>query len=96
MPPGDLARGRFLVRDFLINTFLAVGIAVLFGLRFSLLDWLVSSPGAAAEHLADGVGWYVLAAVWINRIFLLVPFWRSQPDKENPVAATAPVSSPIE
>jgi hypothetical protein len=96
MAARDLARGRFLVRDFLINPFLAVGIAVLFGVRFSLLDWLVPSPGAAAEHLADGAGWYALAVVWINRIFLLVPFWRSRPDKEKPLAAAAPVSSPIE
>jgi Zn-dependent protease with chaperone function len=92
----DLARGRFLVRDFFINTLLAIGIAILFGLRFSPLDWLVSSPGAAAEHLAEGTGWYVLAAVWINRMFLLVPFWRSRPDKDKTIAAAAPVSFPIE
>ncbi len=96
MAARDLARGRFFVRDFFINTFLAIGIAVLFGLRFSLLDWLVSPPGAAAEHLAEGTGWYVLAAAWINRMFLLFPFWRSRPGRDKAIAAAAPVSSPIE
>jgi heat shock protein HtpX len=96
MAPKDLARGQFLVRDLFINTFLAVGIGVLFGLRFSLLDWLVSSPGAAAEHLAEGTGWYVLAAVWINRMFLLFPIWRNRHGKDKAIAAAAPMSSSVE
>jgi Zn-dependent protease with chaperone function len=76
--PKELARGRFLARDFLINTFLAIGAIVLFGLRLVPLEF------PAASQTLRPTGWsalYVLVVVWLNRAFLFSPFWRSREDK---------------
>lgn len=92
--PRTLARGQFLVRDFLLNTFVAVGIVILFGLRFPLLDSLASDSDSASFAPTGGGALYVLAVVWITRVFLLTPFWRMRDKRpSSDTAATSP--SPI-
>ena len=71
----ELVRGPLLARDFVINTFLAVAAAVLLGLRLPPLDSLASAPALTPT---GGGALYVLAAVWVNRAFLLSPYWRSR------------------
>jgi len=76
--PKELVRGPLLARDFLINTFLAAAAAVLLGLRLLPVDSL--SPHAPVHP----TGWgalYVLMVVWLNRAFLLFPYWRSRDSK---------------
>jgi Zn-dependent protease with chaperone function len=76
--PKELVQGPLLARDFLINTFLAVAAAVVFGLRFPLLDSL--APATTLVPTGGGT-LYVLMVVWLNRAFLLLPYWRSRDAK---------------
>src|SRR5690348_3679698 len=74
----ELVRGELLARDFMINTFLGVAAAVLIGLRLPPLDSLAPTPSLTAT---GGGVLYVLVVVWINRVFLLFPYWRSRDEK---------------
>jgi Zn-dependent protease with chaperone function len=91
--PRTIGRGRFLVRMFMFDTFVAVGVAILFGLRFPILDDIAPQSGPADFTLTGGALLYVLAAVWIVRILVLLPFWRYR-DESAPVhMAVSPASS---
>jgi hypothetical protein len=74
-----VARGRFLTRDFLLNSSLAVGVILVFGLSFPPLDGLGGSPTSVGVNASLG-GIYVLIVVWLTRVFILVPFWRVRED----------------
>jgi Zn-dependent protease with chaperone function len=90
MPPRDLVRGQFLARDFYLNTFLAVGTIVVFGLRFPVIDDLVRSFDSANPNPSYG-GLYVLLVVWVSRVFVFLPYWRA---RENPTINNTPPASP--
>ena len=75
--PRELVRGQLLARDFLVNTFLAVAAAVMLGLR-PPLDSLAPTPTLTST---GGGALYVLVVVWLNRAFLLSPYWRSRDEK---------------
>jgi hypothetical protein len=81
MGPKELVRGPFLARDFLLNTLLAIGAVVLLGLRLPPLEYLAPSQGVASLNPSGGGALYVLTAVWLDRAFLLSPFWRSREKK---------------
>jgi Zn-dependent protease with chaperone function len=93
--PGRLVRGAFLARDFLLNTFIATGMAVLFGLRFPILDSISPSVDSEALRATGGGAFYVLAVVWISRAFLLWPFWRfRETSADSSAAAASPIPAP--
>ena len=76
--PRELVRGQLLARDFLVNTFLAVAAAVMLGLRLPPLDSLAPTMTLTST---GGGALYVLVVVWLNRAFLLSPYWRSRDEK---------------
>jgi Zn-dependent protease with chaperone function len=90
--PTRLVRGAFLARDFLLNTFIATGMAVLFGLRFPILDSISPSADSTALRATGGGFLYLLAVVWISRAFMLRPFWRF---RETAARFSAPNAFPI-
>jgi Zn-dependent protease with chaperone function len=90
MPPRALVRGQYLIRDFFLNTFLAIGTIVLFGLGFPLVDDLFRSSDLASPSPSYG-GLYVLLVVWVTRAFVLLPYWRA---RENPPTNKAPSAAP--
>ncbi|HEV3421063.1 MAG TPA: M48 family metalloprotease [Candidatus Acidoferrum sp.] len=75
--PRALVRGQYLVRDFFLNTFLAIGTIVVFGLGFPLVEDLSRSSNSASPNPSYG-GLYVLLVVWIARVFALLPYWRAR------------------
>jgi len=89
--PRALLRGQYLVRDFFLNTLLAVGAILLFGLGFPLVDDLFSSSDLANPSPSYG-GLYVLLVVWLARVLVLLPFRRTRENKlsgEPPQAVSA-------
>jgi Zn-dependent protease with chaperone function len=74
--PRFLVRGPFLARIFLFDTFVAAGVAILCGLRFPMLDSVDSSSNPTGLSLSGGAFLYVIATVWLWRVFTLWPFWR--------------------
>jgi Zn-dependent protease with chaperone function len=92
-PPRALVRGQYLVRDFFLNTLLAIGTMVLFGLGFPLVDDLFRSSDSPNLNSSYG-GLYVLLVVWLARLFVLLPFWRTSGNPTGNEAATrAPQAS---
>jgi len=90
MLPRALVRGQYLVRDFFLNTFLAIGAIVLFGLGFPLFDDLFRSFDSANPSPSYG-GLYVLLVVWLSRVFVLLPYWWA---RENPAINKTPSVAP--
>jgi Zn-dependent protease with chaperone function len=74
--PRFLVRGPFLVRIFLFDTYVAAGVAILCGLRFPMLDSINASSNPADLSFSGGAFLYVIASVWLWRIFTLWPYWR--------------------
>jgi Zn-dependent protease with chaperone function len=74
--PGRLARGRQLIRILLFDSFLAVGVAILFGIRIPMLDSIAASSGPLNLRPSGGAVFYILATVLVTRAFVLWPFWR--------------------
>jgi Zn-dependent protease with chaperone function len=74
--PRTLASGPLLVRIFLLDTFIAAGVAILCGLRAPILDTIVASPRSGDLQASGGSILYVLATVWTLRASLLWPYWR--------------------
>lgn len=93
LAPRTLVRGHFLVRDFVLNTFIAVGLLILFGLRFPMLDSLVPGPDSASLNPTGGGALYVLVVVWLARAQLFIPFWRMR--EKKPSSGTAAAPSPV-
>ena len=91
MSPRALVRGQHLVRDFFLNTFLAIATIALFGLGFPLVDDLFRSFESANPNPSYG-GLYVLLVVGAGRVFLLLPYWRA---RENPAMNKAPSVAPL-
>ena len=89
--PQTLIRGRFLARDFFVNTIVAVGVIIVFGLGFPLLDAPTRSPDSADVTPSWGA-LYVLAVVWFTRIFLFTPYWLMGRKKISGRPATAAVT----
>lgn len=77
-PPQLLVRGQSLVRDFLLNTFLALGVILVFGLGFPPIDEL-GRPSNSTDVNPSLGGLYVLLVVWLARVFVFLPFWRARP-----------------
>jgi hypothetical protein len=75
MSPRTAARGRFLLRDFFLNSILAVAVILIFGFSFPPLDGSCPCPTPADANAALG-GLYVLIVVWLTRAFVLAPYWR--------------------
>jgi Zn-dependent protease with chaperone function len=94
LAPRTLVRGHFLVRDFVVNTFIAVGILVLFGLRFPMLDSLAPVSDCTCLNPTGGGALYVLVIVWLARVLLFTPYWRMREKKPASGAATA-APSPV-
>jgi Zn-dependent protease with chaperone function len=93
-PPGALVRGQYLVRDFFLNTLLALGTIVVFGLGFPLVDDLFGSSDSANLRPSYG-GLYVLVVVWVARAFVFWPYWRTRGDpRGEKTASAAPQTSP--
>ncbi|MFZ0521004.1 MAG: M48 family metalloprotease [Candidatus Acidiferrales bacterium] len=92
--PRALASGPHLARIFLLDTFIAAGVAILCGLRVPILDTIVASPRSGHFHASGGSVLYVLATVWIVRASLL---WRYRRlgESHNPTASPAVVPSHV-
>jgi Zn-dependent protease with chaperone function len=85
--PRALARGHQLVRIFLWDSFIAVGVAILFGFKFPMLDAIVPSSSTASLNASGGAVLYVLVTVWIVRAFVLWPYWRFREATPHPEPA---------
>ncbi len=87
--PRAAVRGARLVRIFLFDTILAVGMAVAFGLPFPVLSG--SFPASDGAHLnpAGGGFLYILVTMWITRAFLMVPYWRFREGARSAIAGGA-------
>jgi len=86
--PKAVLRGRLLVRDFIMNSFLAVVVTLLFGLSFPWFGDPSPSNGSADVNAALG-GAYVLLVVWLARALMFAPYWRARdsagaPPKHSP------------
>jgi hypothetical protein len=90
LEPRAALRGRALVRVFLFDTFVAAGVAILFGLRFPILD-AISSPSSGGNSGPNGGGvLFVLATVWLTRAVMLWPLWRARESKAPAAIAAVP------
>jgi len=90
--PRILVSGAMLTRDFLLNTFLGVVVIVLFGLGFPMIDDLFLADSAPNAH-PSYAGIYVLGAIWLLRLFLLLPFFRAPKESQPPQTASVPAST---
>jgi Zn-dependent protease with chaperone function len=90
--PRILVRGPFLVRIFLFDTFVAAGVAILCGLRFPMLDSISPSSNPADLSLSGGACQYVIASVWLWRVFTLWPYWRY---RENATSGASVGTHPV-
>ncbi len=88
--PQTLVKGQFLARDFLLNTFLAIGVILVFGLGFPPLDSLARSWNPADPGPTFG-GLYVLVVVWLTRVFVLTPYFRAR--EKKPLAQKTPAAT---
>jgi Zn-dependent protease with chaperone function len=82
MSPRTVVRGRVFARDFLLNSFVAVAVILVFGLSFPPLDGLGGSAASVDVNAAFG-GIYVLVVVWLTRAFVFIPYWRVR-DQSHP------------
>lgn len=87
--PRALASGPHLARIFLLDTFVAGGVAILCGLRVPILDTIVAAPRPGDLHASGGSFIYVLATVWIVRASLL---WRYRRLRESDNTAASPAT----
>jgi Zn-dependent protease with chaperone function len=95
MSPQSLVRGQSLAYDFLMNTLLATGVILLFGLGFPLFDDLSRSSDPADLNPALG-GLYVLLVVWLVRFMTLLPYWRAREGSSSSGSiACAPATSKV-
>jgi Zn-dependent protease with chaperone function len=92
--PRALASGPHLARVFLMDTFIAAGVAILCGLRVPILDKIFASPRSGDLHAAGGSILYVLATVWVVRLSLLWPLRRFR-ESHNTTAAPAATPGPV-
>jgi Zn-dependent protease with chaperone function len=90
--PRILVRGPFLARIFLFDMFVAAGVAILCGLRFPMLDSINRASDPGDLSLSGGAFLYVLATVWLWRIFALWPYWRY---RENAISGASVGKHPI-
>ena len=90
MSPRIFVRARSLLREFMFNMFVALGIVFALGLYFPPLDLLAGASGSAYLNPVGGA-LYVLTVVLVARIFVLIPFRRVREEKISD--ATAAVSS---
>ena len=91
--PRIVLRGNSVARMFLLDTFVAVAVAILFGLRVPILDQTAPLSAPADFSSSGGAFLYVLAAVWITRALQLWPFWRFREASARP-APEAPSPAP--
>lgn len=75
--PQTRVRGQFLVRDFLVNSFIALGAILVFKLGFPAFDDLRSRSDSALMTPSSS-SLYVFVVVWLARVFVLLPYWRSR------------------
>ena len=86
----DAVRSISLVRDFVLNGFLALGAVVLAGLTVRWPNWIEACSCPAGAGNADVM--YVLGATLATRVFMWLPYWRAQ-GKEKPATPTTPVTA---
>jgi Zn-dependent protease with chaperone function len=86
--PQILVKGPLLARDFLLNTFLAIGVILVFGLGLPPLDSLAPSRNSIDPGPTFG-GLYVLVVVWLARAFVLTPYFRTREKKHSAQKAPA-------
>lgn len=87
--PRIVVRGNVLARMFLLDTFVVVAVAILFGLRVPILDQIAPPSAPADLNSSGGAILYVLATVWITRALQLWPFWRFREATSSRVPETA-------
>jgi Zn-dependent protease with chaperone function len=80
LAPRAAVRGALLARDFLLNSFLAVGVILLFGLSFPPFE---SNSTSVDVNAALG-GIYVLIVVWLARALMFAPYWRARDAQATP------------
>jgi Zn-dependent protease with chaperone function len=86
LPPRDMARGGRLVRIFMFDTVIAIGVFILLGFPAPLLSTASPQSTLGDLNLLSVVFLYVLAAVWIARAVTLWPYWRYRERKSETVA----------
>lgn len=87
MAPQTFVKGPLLARDFMVNTFLAICVILVFGLGFPPLDSL-AIPRNSIDPSPTFGGLYVLVVVLLARAFVLTPYFRARDKK--PVASKTP------
>ena len=93
--PGAVLKGAKMLKELFLMGLLATITAVLFGLPFHLMSFLMSSAysrmGLPGFH-SPGAGWYAVAVSVLVRWLIVVPFLRY---KDQPVlVAQAPITKP--
>lgn len=86
MSPRKAVQSRNLVAEFFLNTLVAVGVILVFGLGFPLFTDF-KPPDAPIDLNPDYSGLCVLLVVWAVRIFLLIPYWRVREEPDAPASA---------
>jgi STE24 endopeptidase len=87
--PLTLRKPKFIVKELWWTGVLAALVAVVAGLPFHLVGYLLSPSGIGLPHLnGPGAGWYVVAVAVCLRLFQFVPVLRY---KERPVLQIEPL-----
>jgi Zn-dependent protease with chaperone function len=89
--PRFAVQRQLLYVEFFLNTVVAVGVILLFGISFPLISSL-SQRDSPVDLNTDYGAIYVLSVVWAVRIFVLIPYWRSP---KQPEARTASVGAAV-
>jgi len=74
--PKALVRGNLLTRLFLLDMLVASGIAILAGLQVPIINQIATSPGPLDFNSSGAAFLYIVATVWIARVWQLWPYWR--------------------
>jgi Zn-dependent protease with chaperone function len=90
--PRFLLRIPFLFRIFLFDTIVAAGVAILCGPRFPFFDSTGAPSSAPASSFSGGAFLYVIATVWLWRVFMLWPYWRY---RENTTSGASAGMHPV-
>lgn len=88
--PQILVKGPLLARDFFLNTFLAIGVILVFGLGFPPLDSLAPSRNPVDTSPTFG-SLYVLVVVWLARAVVLAPYFRAR--EKKPLSSKTPATT---
>ena len=81
---------NYLARIFMFDLFVAVAIAILFGIRIPIFNEIAPLSAPLDLNTSGGAILYILVTIWITRSFQLWPVWRFR----EPTPQTVPQATP--